>query len=179
MRALAPEGTLFPQRELRRRPVIATRTKFADLACARILTSADKEAAEKVGIRCPAPKGASDSEEVAVSLKRYPDTNPSFSAAGKAGTEKKPVVAALKCVGEKLCRPSGTRFDFPPYPGLTSWANIFRPSGAGTLQILFHPSPPQRSSHAHPEALHPITLKKPAWGPRRCATQNQSSSAAY
>jgi len=34
--------------------------------------------AEKVDSRCPAPKGASDSEELAVSLKRYPDTKPEF-----------------------------------------------------------------------------------------------------
>ena len=34
--------------------------------------------AEKVVSRCPAPKGASDSEELAVSLKRYPDTKPEF-----------------------------------------------------------------------------------------------------
>src|SRR6266852_1812202 len=27
---------------------------------------------------CPAPKGASDREELSVSLKRYPDTNPEF-----------------------------------------------------------------------------------------------------
>ncbi len=31
--------------------------------------------------QCPAPKGASDFEEVTVSLKRYPDTGRSFSAA--------------------------------------------------------------------------------------------------
>ncbi len=34
--------------------------------------------AEKVDSRCPAPKGASDSEELAVSLKRYPDTKLEF-----------------------------------------------------------------------------------------------------
>ncbi len=34
--------------------------------------------AKKVGSRCPAPKGASDSEGLAVSLKRYPDTKPEF-----------------------------------------------------------------------------------------------------
>jgi hypothetical protein len=34
-----------------------------------------EQAAEKVVIRCPAPKGASDFEELTVSLKRYPDTN--------------------------------------------------------------------------------------------------------
>jgi hypothetical protein len=68
------------------------------------------------------------------------------------------VSARLKWVRENLCRPSGTRSDFPLYPGLTSWANIFRPSGAGILQILFHSSPPQSSSHAHTEALlHPET----------------------
>jgi tetratricopeptide (TPR) repeat protein len=48
-------------------------------------------AAEKAGIRRPAPKGASEFEELAVSLKRYPDTkhdapirNASFSAASAA-----------------------------------------------------------------------------------------------
>jgi len=34
--------------------------------------------AEKVDSRCPAPKGAPDSEELAVALKRYPDTKPEF-----------------------------------------------------------------------------------------------------
>lgn len=34
-----------------------------------------------------------------------------------------------------LCRPSGTRSDFAPYPGLTSWANLFRPSGAAVFQF--------------------------------------------
>ena len=34
----------------------------------------DEEAAEKAGFRSPAPKGASESEEFTVSLKRYPDT---------------------------------------------------------------------------------------------------------
>jgi hypothetical protein len=41
---------------------------------------APKQAAEKLIARCPAPKGAYDFEELAVSLKRYPDTNLSFSA---------------------------------------------------------------------------------------------------
>jgi hypothetical protein len=44
------------------------------------IPSAAKQLAEKVDIRCPAPKGASDFEELTVSLKRYPDTKPSFSA---------------------------------------------------------------------------------------------------
>jgi hypothetical protein len=30
--------------------------------------------------KCPAPEGAFDLEELAVSLKRYPDTNPEFSS---------------------------------------------------------------------------------------------------
>src|SRR5258708_11202790 len=34
------------------------------------------KAAEKVGNRPPAPKGAADFEELMVSLKRYPDTKP-------------------------------------------------------------------------------------------------------
>jgi hypothetical protein len=37
-----------------------------------------EQAAEKVDIRCPTPKGASDFEELTVSLKRYPDTKPEF-----------------------------------------------------------------------------------------------------
>jgi hypothetical protein len=40
--------------------------------------------AEQVKFQCPAPKGASDSEELTVSLKRYPDTNRTFSAASEA-----------------------------------------------------------------------------------------------
>src|SRR5208337_5685143 len=40
-----------------------------------------EEAAERIAVRCPAPKGASDFEELTVSLKRYPDTNRHFFAA--------------------------------------------------------------------------------------------------
>ncbi len=43
-----------------------------------------EQAAEKVAVRRPAPKGASDFEELTVSLKRYPDTNLSFSAGSEA-----------------------------------------------------------------------------------------------
>ena len=37
-----------------------------------------EEAAEKLNIRRPAPKGAIDFEGLAVSLKRYPDTKHEF-----------------------------------------------------------------------------------------------------
>ena len=37
-----------------------------------------EEAAEKVKLRHPAPKGAIDFEGLVVSLKRYPDTKPEF-----------------------------------------------------------------------------------------------------
>jgi hypothetical protein len=37
-----------------------------------------KQAAEKLNIRRPAPKGAFDFEGLAVSLKRYPDTKHEF-----------------------------------------------------------------------------------------------------
>jgi hypothetical protein len=40
--------------------------------------SGAKQAAEKVNVRRPAPKGAIDFEGLAVSLKRYPDTKPDF-----------------------------------------------------------------------------------------------------
>jgi hypothetical protein len=50
-----------------------------------------EEAAEKVAVRRPAPKGASDFEELTVSLKRYPDTNLSFSAACEAAPCPKPI----------------------------------------------------------------------------------------
>jgi len=46
------------------------------------------EAAEEVRCRRPAPKGVSDSEELAVSLKRYPDTKPEFSDALAAGLQE-------------------------------------------------------------------------------------------
>ena len=59
-----------------------------------------------------------------------------LTSAAKAGTEKKPAIAALKSVCENLCRPSGTRSDFPLYPGLTSWANLFRHSGASIALAL-------------------------------------------
>ncbi len=46
----------------------------------RVIRVEVKQTAEKVDARHPAPKGASDCEKLAVSLKRYPDTNLSFSA---------------------------------------------------------------------------------------------------
>ncbi len=49
-----------------------------------------EEAAERIAVRRPAPKGASDFEELTVSLKRYPDTNLSFSAACEAVPFPKP-----------------------------------------------------------------------------------------
>jgi hypothetical protein len=45
--------------------------------------SAVKQFAEKLEIQQPAPKGAVDFEGLAVSLKRYPDTNPSFQQTAK------------------------------------------------------------------------------------------------
>jgi hypothetical protein len=45
---------------------------------ARQTSSVAEQAAEKVGIRFPAPEGASDFEEVTASLRRCPDTNPEF-----------------------------------------------------------------------------------------------------
>ncbi len=35
----------------------------------------------------------------------------------------------FQCGCANLCRPSGTRSIFALYPGLTSWANVFRPYG--------------------------------------------------
>jgi hypothetical protein len=35
-----------------------------------------------------------------------------------------------------MCRPYGTPSRSPGFPGLTSWANIFRPSGAGSLAMF-------------------------------------------
>src|SRR5258708_3970771 len=40
---------------------------------------------------------------------------------------------------ENLCRPSGTQSSLALYPGLTSWANIFRPYGTG-VEHTFPPS---------------------------------------
>jgi hypothetical protein len=42
------------------------------------LNGTAEQAAEKLNIRRPAPKGAIDFEGLAVSLKRYPDTKPEF-----------------------------------------------------------------------------------------------------
>jgi len=52
----------------------------AEALLGRLVRRVDKErdasaqTAEEVAFQCPAPKGASDFDEVAVSLKRYPDT---------------------------------------------------------------------------------------------------------
>jgi hypothetical protein len=53
-----------------------------------------EEAAEKVDSLRPAPKGASDADELTVSLKRYPDTRPSFSASCEAVPYPFPAPAA-------------------------------------------------------------------------------------
>jgi hypothetical protein len=45
----------------------------------RAARSSALEAAEKVYLRCPAPKGGPDFEQITVSLKRYPDTKSEFS----------------------------------------------------------------------------------------------------
>ncbi len=45
-----------------------------------------REAAEKVNLAVSAPKGASDFEGLTISLKRYPDTKPDFSASCDAMT---------------------------------------------------------------------------------------------
>ena len=47
--------------------------------------SSAKQFAEKLEIKAPAPKGAIDLEQLTASLKRCPDTKPSFSANCKAG----------------------------------------------------------------------------------------------
>ena len=52
-----------------------TVTSFAGT---RVVTSAAEESAEKLVFRCPAPKGASDFEELTASLKRCPDTKREF-----------------------------------------------------------------------------------------------------
>ena len=61
----------------------------------RVIRVEMQQAAEKVDARCPAPKGAPDFEELAVSLKRYPDTNLSFSAACEAVPCPKPISSPL------------------------------------------------------------------------------------
>ncbi len=40
------------------------------------------------------------------------------------------VPRGLKCVRKNICRPSGTRDNFPLSPALKRWAKTFRPSGA-------------------------------------------------
>jgi hypothetical protein len=49
----------------------------------QLLNGTTEEVAEKVDFGAAAPKGACDFKGLAVSLKRYPDTNRSFSAACK------------------------------------------------------------------------------------------------
>src|SRR5271165_37171 len=54
------------------------------------LSGTAEQFAEKVRIQQPAPEGAIDFERLAVSLKRYPDTNPGFSANCEAAPHPKP-----------------------------------------------------------------------------------------
>jgi hypothetical protein len=61
-----------------------------------------KQFAEKLDLRCSAPKGAFQFKGLAVSLKRYPDTNLSFSANCLAVAENKPDIAAVnRCATQK------------------------------------------------------------------------------
>jgi hypothetical protein len=53
-------------------------TTFGDGDVLAVVSGTVEQAAEKVDSRCPAPKGASDFEGLAVSLKRYPDTKHEF-----------------------------------------------------------------------------------------------------
>src|SRR6266496_871392 len=62
--------------------------------------------------------------------------------------EKARLGEGLEGLRENLCRLYGTR-SFALTPGLTSWANLFRPSGAGSGKILFHRLHPTSSFHIH------------------------------
>jgi hypothetical protein len=85
-----------------------------------------------------------------------------FSAACKAAAERKPLIAALKCVRENVCRPvrdsSASHFTQDLRPGLT----YFAPLGLDALQTLFHRFDPKSNSHAHTGALrHPKSSARP------------------
>src|SRR5208337_3298254 len=91
----------------------------------RVIRVEMQQAAEKLDARCPAPKGASDFEELAVSLKRYPDTNLSFSAACEAVPYPKPIyetsssshLAAFFLEGQKFV----VRKDSGPWKASGAW----------------------------------------------------------
>ncbi len=73
----------------------------------RVIRVEVQQAVEKVDARHPAPKGASDFEELAVSLKRYPDTNLGFSASCEVVHCPKPIsstshLAAFFLEGQKF-----------------------------------------------------------------------------
>src|SRR5208282_6726126 len=82
------QSTYRSGKPLRHPKTTATSTFSASCkaACVAGSDGMAEQAAEKVAVRRPAPKGASDFEELTVSLKRYPDTNLSFSAACKVVT---------------------------------------------------------------------------------------------
>ena len=63
------------QNFLKEPPIKSSLTKRDAL---RVGPSAAEQDAEKLNVRPSAPKGAIDFEGLAVSLKRYPDTNPWF-----------------------------------------------------------------------------------------------------
>src|SRR5208282_6640159 len=77
------QSTYRSGKPLRHPKTTATSTFSASCkaACVAGSDGMAEQAAEKVAVRRPAPKGVSDFEELTVSLKRYPDTNLSFSAA--------------------------------------------------------------------------------------------------
>src|SRR5208283_4754054 len=86
------QSTYRSGKPLRHPKTTATSTFSASCkaACVAGSDGMAKQAAEKAAVRRPAPKGASDFEELTVSLKRYPDTNLSFSAACEAVPFPKP-----------------------------------------------------------------------------------------
>ena len=66
---------------------------------------------EKVGIQRPASEGAFDSERLAVSLKRYPDTKLSLAANGKGASDDAALTAEVKHQSQSssaACETSGT-----------------------------------------------------------------------
>src|SRR5271167_1267249 len=73
-----------------------------------------------------------------------------------AGTSKlRADVSKYGC--ENLCRPYGTRVQFPLYPALKRWAKIFRPSGAGLLANFarFSHRNFENRVHTHSRRAHP------------------------
>jgi hypothetical protein len=108
-------------------------------AFSQVVNGTAEQAAGKVDFRRPAPKGASDCAELTVSLRRYPDTKLSFSAAFEAMAYPKSIEEASSSSHGQAGAPNQ-----PPAAPVPSSAPLAPLSGVQST--LGNPAPPAASA---------------------------------